>query len=173
MIAVAFGCASPKTDNMKRYKIKYISDIIIKEHSELLILSIKGNQILPYTADKQLSPIGIVLHFSETALEIPKRVYTPPNNEIISYIKANEIIEDKITNARIFIALRKDALYDLVPADAELQIIFPKAIAFSNDSKPPKKIAGKKLDLKLFEISLPAATQKNGYGNTSKKQCCC
>ena len=40
-----------------------------------------------------------------------------------------------------------------------LKIIFPKAIAFSNDTKPQKKLAGKKPELKRTEINRPAATR--------------
>jgi len=60
-------------------------------------------------------------------------------------------------------------LYDLIPADAELQIIFPKAIAFSKDTKPQKKIAGKKIELKLPEISLAAATSLKTVTATALK----
>ncbi len=126
MLAVSFGCASPKADNMKHHRTKHISDIIISEHSESLTFTIKGDQSLTYTADKQLSPIGIVLNFPDTTLVIPNRVYTPPENEIISSIEANEIIEEKSISSRIFIALRKDTLYDLIPGDAESTDYLPK-----------------------------------------------
>jgi hypothetical protein len=159
MIAVSFGCASQKAADMKPHKTKHITDIIISENSESLIFTIKGDQSLTYSADKQLSPIGVMFNFPDTTLDIPKQVYIPPENEIISSIEANEIVEDKTTTSRIFIALRKDTLYDLIPDEAELQITFPKAIAFSNDTKPQKELAEKKPELKLTQKSLPAATR--------------
>jgi len=169
MLAISFGCASPKADDMKHHRTKHISDIIIREHSESLTFTIKGDQSLTYTADKQLSPIGIVLNFPDTTLVIPNRVYTPPENEIISSIEANEITEEKTISSRIFIALRKDTLHDLIPDDAELQITFPKAIAFSNDTKPQKKLAEKKPEPKRTEINRPAATRLNTVTATPLK----
>ena len=107
MIAVSFGCASQKAADMKHHQTKHITDIIISENSESWIFTIKGDQSLTFTADKQLSPIRIVLNFPATTLDIPKRVYIPPDSEIISSIEANEIIEDKTTTSRIFMSDHK------------------------------------------------------------------
>lgn len=159
MIAVSFGCASQKAADMKHHQTKHITDIIISENSESWIFTIKGDQSLTFTADKQLSPIRIVLNFPATTLDIPKRVYIPPDSEIISSIEANEIIEDKTTTSRIFITLRRDMLYDLIPGETELQITFPKAIALSIDTKPQNDLSEKKPELKLTQVSLPAATR--------------
>ena len=158
-IAVSFGCTSQKTADMKQHQTKHITDLNVSENSESWIFTIKGDQSLIFTVDKQISPIRIVLNFPATTLDIPKRVYIPPDSEIISSIEANEIIEDKTTTSRIFIALRRDTLYDLIPGEAELQITFPKAIALSIDTKPQNNLSEKKPELKLTQISLPAATR--------------
>ena len=159
MIAVSLGCASQKTADIKQHQTKHITDLSVSENSESWIFTIKGDQSLTYTADKQLSPIGVVLIFPATSLDIPKRVYTPPDNVITSSILADEIVEDQTVNSHIFIALKKDTPYDLVPDDAELQITFPKAIALSIDTKPQNNLSEKKSELKLTQISLPAATR--------------
>ncbi|MGB5751008.1 MAG: hypothetical protein WBM69_28820, partial [Desulfobacterales bacterium] len=95
MIAVSVGCASQKAADMKHHQTTHITDIFVSENSEAWILTIKGDQSLIFTVDKQISPIRIVLNFPATTLDIPKRVYIPPGSEIISSIEANEIIEDK------------------------------------------------------------------------------
>ena len=159
MFAMSFGCASPQADNMKHHRTKHISDIIISEHSESLTVTIKGDQSLIYKADKQLSPIGIVLNFPDTTLDVPNRLYIPPESEIISSIEANQINEERTIKSRIFIALRKDNLYELIPDNTDLNIIFPKAIAFSNDTKLEQKISRKKFGLNQTAISLPVATR--------------
>jgi hypothetical protein len=159
IIAVSFGCTSQKTADMKQHHTKHITDLSVSENSESWIFTIKGDQSLTYTADKQLSPIGVVLIFPATSLDIPKRVYTPPGNEITSSILADEIVEDQTVNSRIFIALKKDTLYELIPDGAELQIIFTKAITFSNDAKPYKDLVKKIPEPELTKKSLPEATR--------------
>ncbi|MBT8352648.1 MAG: AMIN domain-containing protein [Deltaproteobacteria bacterium] len=159
IFAVSFGCTSQKTADMKQHQTKHITDLSVSENSESWIFTIKGDQSLTYTADKQLSPIGVVLIFPATSLDIPKRVYTPPGNEITSSILADEIVEDQTVNSRIFIALKKDTLYELIPDGAELQIIFTKAIAFSNDAKPYKDLVKKIPEPELTKKSLPEATR--------------
>jgi len=159
IFAVSFGCASQNASDMKPRITGHITDISINENFELLIFTIKGDQSLTYKADKQLSPIGIMISFHDTTLDIPKRVYNPPDNEIISSIEVNEIVESQKTISRIFIALKKDTQYDLIPDDAELKIIFPKVIAVLNDAKPEKVIAKKMPEPKRTQKSLPAATR--------------
>lgn len=156
MIAVLFGCASQKAAGMNPRKGNRIIDIIISENSESLVCTIKGNHSLTYTSANQSSPRGIIFYFSDTTLDIPKRVYIPPGNEIISFMAVDEIVEDKTTTSRIFISLRKDALYDLIPDEAELQISFSKAIAYSDDAKLQNETAKKKPELKLTQKSIPA-----------------
>jgi type IV pilus assembly protein PilQ len=166
MTAVSFGCASPKPADVRQYQPKRISDLIISEHSESLVFTIKGDQSLTYTVDKQLAPPGIVLVFPDTTLVIPNRIYAPPNNEIISSIAADEIIAEKKISSRILIALRRDTPYDLIPGDAGLQITFPRAIPYVNEIKPQKKWAGKKPEPKLAAINLPDATRLNSVAAT-------
>ena len=159
IFAVSLGCASQNASDMKPRITKHITDISISENSGLLIFTIKGNQSLSYNADKQLSPIGIMFSFHDTTLDIPRRVYNPPDNEIISSIEVNEIVENQTTISRIFIALKKDTQYDLIPDDAELKITFPKVIAVSKDAKPEKAIAKKMPEPRLTQKSLAAATR--------------
>jgi len=158
-IALFLGCASHKAVDVKPTEFKRITDIIISEDSASLLLTIKGNQSLIYTAIKQVDPAGVLFHFPDTALSITKRVYNPPNNEIIRSIKAAEIVEDKTITSSIFIALKKDTPYALTPAEGGIQISLPKTDARSKAVKPQKKLAEKKLQPKLTRKSVPAAAR--------------
>jgi len=134
-----FEAPYKKTADTNPRIVKHITDIIISENFEVLIFTIKGDQSLTYKAKKQTSPVGLMLSFPYTTLDIPKRAYNPTKNQIISSIVADEIVEDKTTTSRIFIALKRDTQYNLNPDEAELQIIFQRATAFSKDDKLQKE----------------------------------
>jgi hypothetical protein len=169
MIGVSFGCASQNASDIKPRITKHITDLSISENSELLIFTIKGDGSLTYKADKQLSPLGVMFIFHDTTLDIPKRVYNPPDNKVISSIVADEIVENQLTISRIFIALKKDTQYELIPDDAELQITFPMVIAVSDDAKPQKEIVIKMPEPKLTQKSIPTATRLNTVTATPLK----
>jgi hypothetical protein len=144
MMVLFFGCTSHQAANVRGSGPKRITDILINKNSESLIFTIKANQSLTYTVNKLNFPMGVLLHFPDTSLDLDRGVYTPPDNEIISSIKAHEIVEDKTTNTRIFFALKKDSPYALTKDDAGIKITFPRTTALSNDTKPQKKLAAKK-----------------------------
>jgi len=169
MLALILGCFSQQVANETLHGTKRISDITTKENSESLIFTIKGNQSLTCTAIKQGFPIGIRFDFPDTTMDILKRVYILPGNEIISSIKAEEIVEDKTTTSRLFIALKTDTPYELLPDEAGLQIAFPKVTNHSKDTKPQKKIAGKQLEPKLNQKGMPAATRLKTIAATPLK----
>jgi hypothetical protein len=129
MIVLYFGCAAHPAANVKESGPKRITDIQLIKSSESLIFTIKANQSLIYTAQKLDFPIGVLLYFSETSLDLDRSVYTPPGNEIVSSIKAQEIVEDKTTGVRIFFALKKESSYSLTNDDAGVKITFPRTTA--------------------------------------------
>ena len=132
LIMVLFlGCAShQKADN------KRITNMTISKNPESLILTIEGNRALTYTAEKLVFPMGVVLQFPDTSLELPRRIYMPPENEIVSSVKAVENIEDQATTARIFISFKKDTTYDLSADAGRLTVTFPASGALSDDAQP-------------------------------------
>jgi hypothetical protein len=138
------GCASHQKADVRAPAPKSITNIMISEKSESLTLTIEGSLVLTYTAEKLVFPMGVVLQFPDTGLELPRRIYLPPENEIISSIKAYEKIENQITTARIFVAFKKDTSYDLTPYADGLKVIFPTGGALSNDVQPRSKLAEKK-----------------------------
>jgi hypothetical protein len=156
LIVLFFGCASHPASNVKESIPKRITDIQLIKSSETLIFTIKANQSLTYTAQKLDFPIGVLLHFSETSLDFDRSVYTPPDNEIVSSIKSQEIFEDKTKGVRIFFALKKESPYNLTNDDAGVKITFPRTTALS-DAKPQKKLAVENPPTKIIKKSPPAA----------------
>ncbi|MBT8370372.1 MAG: AMIN domain-containing protein, partial [Deltaproteobacteria bacterium] len=111
------------------------------------------------TANQQSNPKGLLFYFPDTALDIGKRNYSPPNNGIIWSIKTGEILEDKVIKSRIFIALKGDTPYELTPAGEEIQVAFSKATAISNESKTRPKSAAKNQKPKPHYKNVPTATR--------------
>jgi hypothetical protein len=163
LIVLLFGCASHPAANVKESGPKRITDIQLIKSSESLIFTIKANQSLTYTANKLDFPIGVLLYFSETGLGLDRSIYTPPDNEIISSIKAQEIVKDKTTNVRIFFALKKESSYNLTNDDAGIKITFPRTTALS-DTKPQKKYSALPTDtgLLIHVGKIPASSNQAG-----------
>ena len=156
MIVLFFGCASHQPSDLRDSGPKRITDILISKNSGSLIITIKSNQPLTYTANKLVLPMGLLLYFPETRLDLDRSVYLPPDNEIISSVKAHEIVENKKTRARLFFALKRDAPYTLTGEDAGITVTFPRTAALS-DANPQKKLAAKKPPTRIGQQSRPAA----------------
>ncbi len=140
MAAVLAGCASQNAANVKTgEEAKLITDIITSEDAASTIVTVKGSQKLTYTAIKQVFPLGVLFHFPETTLDNIKAVYYPPDNDVISSIRATQTEEDQKTS-RIFIALKKDLPYSIEPTATGLNITFPKSgqLAAEKPSAAPK-----------------------------------
>ena len=128
MVVLLAACASQNAAKGKapEAKNKLITDIITSEDAASTTVTVKGNQTLPYTAIKQVFPVGVLFDFPDTALDNIKPVYYPPENEFISSIRATQI-EEGVKTSRIFIALRKDLPYKIEPDETGLSIVFPKS----------------------------------------------
>jgi hypothetical protein len=143
LIVLFSGYISHPAANAKAPEPKRITNILMNTNSDSLIFIIKANQSLTYTVNKLALPMGVLLYFPETNLDLDRGVYTPPDNEIISSIKAHEIREDKTTSTRIFFALKKESTYVINEDDAGIKITFPRTKALS-DVKTQKKSVKKK-----------------------------
>jgi type IV pilus assembly protein PilQ len=127
LAAVETGCASQNTAQVKSADPdRLITDIVTREDATSLSVTVKGSQPLTYTSVKQDAPIGVLFHFPGTGLDNLKEVYYPPENEMISSIRASEFNEGGRTS-RIFISLKSDLAYELSPEGTNLKIVFPKA----------------------------------------------
>ena len=161
LIAWFAGCASNKGADVKTKGNKRITGITTTVTANSVIVTINGNQPLTYTAIKQVFPMGVLFHFPETSLATDKTVSLAPENEIIGSIKATELVENKSTTSRIFIAMKTDAPYDLNPQDSGLQVSFPKAAAGTVVTPIPvaKKSSAPQTAQRPSIKDLPAASQ--------------
>jgi len=128
---------------------KLITDITIEDGKDPVTVSIKGNQLLTYTAVKQPQPLGLVMYFPETSLGIAKREYQS-EGDIVASIKAVELIEKGPSKVTIF--LKSDTPYKIDRTGNGLTISFGQngqaqqsettAQAGSGDIQQPAKEAG-------------------------------
>ncbi len=128
---------------------KLITDITIEDGKDPVTVSIKGNQLLTYTAVKQPQPLGLVMYFPETSLGIAKREYQS-EGDIVASIKAVELIEKGPSKVTIF--LKSDTPYKIDRTGNGLTISFGQngqaqqsettAQANSGDQQQPAKEAG-------------------------------
>ena len=145
IILLSFAaCVSQNTANVKTVgESKLITDIITSEDAQSTIVTVKGNDTLTYTAIKQELPLGLLVHFPETALDNIKPVYYPPGNDALNSIRATQIEEEGVTS-RIFISLKQDFSYSLQPDDTGLHIYFSKtdspAVESTTQEVPVAKI---------------------------------
>ena len=166
------GCASQNTANVKSAgENKLITDLTTSEDAESMIVTVKSGQTLTYTAIKQVFPLGVLFHFPETALDNIKEVYYPPENETISSIRATQIEEDG-TTSRIFIALKKDLPYNIVPDETGIHISFPKSgkpAAETSSRDAQAQTAVKEPEPELEKKTASPATRITAIGTTPLK----
>ena len=166
------GCASHKAADVKSAGNKRITGISTKVAADAVIVTINGNQPLTYTAIKQVFPMGVLFHFPGTSLDTVKTVTTAPQNQIVGSVKATELVEDKSTTSRIFIAMKMDAPYDLKPEDDGLLISFPKATSQVTETTLPvakKPAVQQKQQQAAPQKALPAASRLKSVSATPLK----
>ncbi|MCP4149234.1 MAG: AMIN domain-containing protein, partial [bacterium] len=142
MACVSQNAVNVKTDG----ETKLITDIITSEDAQSTIVTVKGNGTLTYTAIKQEFPLGLLVHFPETALDNIKTVNYPPENDNLDSIRATQLEEDGVTS-RIFIALKQDLSYSIKPDDTGLHIYFSKT------DNPPAETTAQDVPVENIEIS--------------------
>ena len=144
MIGLFFGCASHRPADEGASGLKRITDLSISQDSDALVINIKANRSIIYTANRMDLPMGVLLYFPDTALGLTRRIYTISGNEAVSSVKADEIAEDKATSTRIFVAFKKDTPYELSPEESGLRITFPKTTDLPVETKLPEPEPQKK-----------------------------
>ena len=125
LAALAVGCASPSAQVQSADADRVITDIVTREDAAALSVAVRSNGPIPYTAEKQEAPLGLWLKFPGTGLDNLKEVYFPPDNDTVAAIRTSESAENGRT-ASIFIALKRDAAYDLAPQDTGVQVVFDR-----------------------------------------------
>ena len=158
ILALLPGCSSYRAADGSSPNARRIVDLVINENSTSLILTIKGNGPLAYTASMPAAPNVILIQFPDTGLKLSRNRFQPPENEFISVIKTGEIDENNTTTSNILIGLKKEAPYDLVPVEAGLQVVFSKSPALSGSAKLLQETADPEPQPKPIQQYMPAAT---------------
>jgi len=170
------GCASRNKANVRSAgETRLITDIATSEDAVSSKVTLKGGRNLTYTALKQVFPLGVLLHFPDTALDNLKEAYYPSTSKIVTSIRATQIEEADRTTSRIFIALKQDVPYSITTDVDGLHISFPlsgqPAAATpmpSKTRKPAKASQGKKP--KLVKKATPPATRITAISATALKK---
>ncbi len=177
ILILLIGCGAGKNTDLKQPESRRIVDIAINDRADALVFTISADQPLEYTAEKQTSPLGIVLRFGDTGMDIFERVYFPPENEFIRSVTADEVIEDNVATSYIFIELKNDTPYEVTTIGPALNVAFPRASAASKASrekagaaeKKPKEQAVPKLVAASAPVGAAAATQLKKITVTPQK----
>ena len=157
VVVLLAGCASKQMATKQTEKgPKIITRITTTEDSEAISVRIKGNQLLTYTSFKQPVPLGVLLYFPETALGDIKTTYMPIS-DLVGSIKAAELT-GKGHTSRIEIALKKDASYEVIRQDNDLNIIFKKASPTSTSTGQVIKTQAEKPAAETQTMSAAAST---------------
>ena len=141
LAALAAGCSSPSAQVKSADADRVITDIVTREDAAALSVAVRSNGPVPYTAEKQEAPLGLWLKFPGTGLDNLKEVYFPPENDTVAAIRTSESAENGRT-AAIFIALKREAAYDLAPQDTGVQVVFARPeVAAVAAPAPPAPVA--------------------------------
>ena len=159
ILALLPGCSSHMAAQGPSHNAKRIVDLVIHENSTSLILTIKGNRSLTYTAGISEAPKGILIQFADTGLELNRNRFQPPGNEFISAIRTGETDANDGTTSNIFIGLKKETPYDLVPVENGLQVVFNKTASLANDIRPRTETVGSTPQSNAVPQSVPFATR--------------
>jgi type IV pilus assembly protein PilQ len=165
LTALAVGCSSPTAQVKSADADRVITDIVTREDAAALSVAVQSNGPVPYTAEKQEAPLGLWLKFPGTGLDNLKEAYFPPENDTIAAIRTSESAENGRT-AAIFIALKREAAYDLEPLQSGVQVVFarPAVAAVAAPAPPPAPIAPP------APRPVVAATALKGVTATSSKE---
>jgi type IV pilus assembly protein PilQ len=126
LLALWVGCPSNNSVAVKSSVPKRITEILVGEDDESWYCTIKGDGSLTFTALNQVAPAGLLLYFSDTALDVGRTVSIPPDNEIFKSIEADEVHDGDIKNARLLIVLQIERPYAFSPDEDGVRVSFPK-----------------------------------------------
>ena len=133
-LAVAFclaGCATPQsaskagTAGVDPSQALEITSIELTENIETLDVVISGPEPLTYTSVKQPSPLGVILYFPSTRLNLQQPYGTSSGNPVTSF-QASEV-EAKSITTRVEILLAEDVPYNVVQEGNSLSVRFAKS----------------------------------------------
>jgi hypothetical protein len=129
IIALLHGCKAGDYSTEPPPIPTSIVEIRVEEEDQSWNCVVNANNPLTFSAVNSVSPPGVLLYFPATTLAIADAAATPPANEIIGAVEADEFFEGNLTHSRIFVGLSMDRPYRMSPLENGLKISFPKALA--------------------------------------------
>jgi type IV pilus assembly protein PilQ len=114
-----------------------ITSIGLSEEPDAMNVVINGIEPLTYTSVKQPLPLGVVLYFPNTRLNVSQTDVQSTGNPVTS-IHAGQV-EAKNNTTRIEILLAADTPYNVVQEGNSLRIQFPKNLSGSTDNSSESK----------------------------------
>lgn len=133
------GCATPDTGQKTELtavdppRAIEITSIGLSEGADAVDVVISGTAPLTYTSVKQPLPLGVVLYFPNTRLNVPSSRVASGGNPVFS-IEASQV-ETKNETSRIEILLASDVPYHVVQDGTSLNIQFKKPLAASEETQ--------------------------------------
>jgi AMIN domain len=158
ILALLLGCSSHRAADGPSPTARRIVDLVINENPTSLILTIKGDRPLAYTASTPAAADVLLIQFPDTGLKFSRNRFQPPENEFISVIKTGEIDEKNTITSNILIGLKKKTPYDLVPVETGLQVVFPKSPALSGSARTQPETVDAVSQPKPIHKNMPVAT---------------
>ena len=141
-LIVAFiltGCATQTTDREKAgladaepSPFVEITSIGLSQDADSVKVEITGTQPLTYTSVKQPQPLGVVLYFPNTRLNVPEETVQSLDAPVRS-VNASQI-ESKNDTSRVEILMAKDAPYNVVQEGNTLTVLFTKSLSKPKDA---------------------------------------
>jgi type IV pilus assembly protein PilQ len=125
---MAAGCAGTAATKQEAIEAepaataKVIEDITITEDEAAVVVAIKGNEPLTYSAIKHQVPLGVVLYFPDTLLEGVEETLTP-ESALIKDIVASQP-EEQQGLSRIQINLSTDVPYEVNQEENQVYVQF-------------------------------------------------
>ncbi len=133
LLFVTTACATKATTKPEEVEAgpaaseSVIHEVTVSEEQTAVVVTIKSDQPLNYSAIKRLFPLGVVLYFPNTSLEGIQETYAPESTLIKSIVASQQI--EKEGASRIQINLKDDVQYEVSQEEDKLLVNFTKPAA--------------------------------------------
>lgn len=133
LLFVTTACATKATTKPEEVEAgpaaseSVIHEVTVSEEQTAVVVTIKSDQPLNYSAIKRLFPLGVVLYFPNTSLEGIQETYAPESTLIKSIVASQQI--EKEGASRIQINLKDDVQYEVSREEDKLLVNFTKPVA--------------------------------------------
>ncbi len=130
LLFMVTGCATKATTKPGEVEAEpaasesVIHEVSVSEEQTAVVVTIKSNQPVDYSAIKHLSPLGVVLYFPNTSLEGVPETYTPESTLIESVVASQPT--GKQGPSRIQINLNEDVEYEVIQEETDVLVNFKK-----------------------------------------------